>query len=140
MAIKYVCGDFLEFQESLKKMREVDDKIIYALNTSIPTESFKGQVDAKGTCEGLFRQLQVAHNEREQAIRNCIVIAADRVKVLREERDGNRDDVGIDKSFKAEQRKLRLLQSELNVEDIVKERTHKAFSERCRLFFKPDSL
>lgn len=31
---------------------------------------------------------------------------------------------------------LRLLQSELNVEDIVKERTYKTFNERCRLFFK----
>lgn len=97
---------FIFFQESLKKMREVDDKIIYALNTSIPTESFKGQVDAKGTCQGLFRQLQEAHNQRDQAIRNCIVVAADRVKVLREERDQNRDDIALDKSFKAEQRKV----------------------------------
>ncbi|XP_055686700.1 protein MIX23 [Lutzomyia longipalpis] len=140
MAITYVCGDFLEFQESLKKMREMDDKIIYALNTSIPTESFKGQVDATGTCKGLFRQIQEAHSQREEAIKRCIVVAADRVKVLREERDNKRDDMAIDKSFKAEQRKLRLLQSELNVEDIVKERTLKAFTERCRLFFKPDSL
>ncbi|GAB0100371.1 Coiled-coil domain-containing protein 58 [Sergentomyia squamirostris] len=140
MAIKYVCGDFLEFQESLKKMREVDDKIIYALNTSIPTESFKGQVDAKGTCQVLYRQLHDAHNQREEAIRKCIVVAADKVKNLKEERDQNRDDISLDKSFKAEQRKLRLLQSELNVEDIVKERTLKAFTERCRFFYKPDSL
>lgn len=29
---------------------------------------------------------------------------------------------------------LRLLQSELNVEDIIKERTMKLFYEKCRLF------
>lgn len=29
-----------------------------------------------------------------------------------------------------------MLQSELNVEDIVKERTYKTFNERCRSFFK----
>lgn len=30
---------------------------------------------------------------------------------------------------------LRMLQSEMNVEDIIKERTFKTFNERCRLFF-----
>lgn len=30
---------------------------------------------------------------------------------------------------------LRVLQSELNVEDIIKERTYKAFNERCRSYF-----
>lgn len=30
---------------------------------------------------------------------------------------------------------LRVLQSELNVEDIVKERSYKAFNERCRVYF-----
>lgn len=31
-----------------------------------------------------------------------------------------------------------MLQSELNVEDIVKERTNKTFHERCRLYFHAD--
>lgn len=30
---------------------------------------------------------------------------------------------------------LRVLQAELNVEDIIKERTYKAFNERCRAYF-----
>jgi hypothetical protein len=39
-------------------MRTLDDKIIYVLNTSIPTESFKGQTDASSSCKGLFDQVE----------------------------------------------------------------------------------
>jgi len=35
------CEDFMLFQKALKKLREIDDKIIYALNQSTPTASFK---------------------------------------------------------------------------------------------------
>ena len=38
-------------------MRMIDDKIIYALNTTVPTTSFKGQVDATKTCQGLYGQV-----------------------------------------------------------------------------------
>lgn len=38
-------------------MRILDDKIIYMLNTSIPTDSFKGQVDPSSTCKELFDQV-----------------------------------------------------------------------------------
>ena len=34
-------------------MRQIDDKIVYAINQSIPTASFKGQSDAKENCKGL---------------------------------------------------------------------------------------
>lgn len=94
-------------QESLRKMREVDDKIIYALNTSIPTESFRGQVSAGNTCQTLFDQLSVAHQQRADAIKNCIMMTADGVKELRTQRESNRNDVSVDKSFKSEQRKVR---------------------------------
>lgn len=93
-------------QESLKKMREVDDKIIYALNTSIPTESFKGQVSAQSTCHSLFDELQIAHAQRADAIRNCILSTAEGVKELKSKRDNNRDDTSVDRSFKSEQRKV----------------------------------
>ena len=35
------CDDIFLFQKTLKKLREVDDKIIYALNQSTPTKSFQ---------------------------------------------------------------------------------------------------
>lgn len=89
-------------------MREVDDKIIYALNTSIPTESFKGQVSAQRTCHTLFDQLNAAHDDRETAIRKCIAATADSIKDLKGKRDDNRDDILLDKQFKSEQRKVRI--------------------------------
>ena len=35
------CEDILMFQRTLKKLRDIDDKIIYALNLSTPTKSFQ---------------------------------------------------------------------------------------------------
>lgn len=40
------------FQDHLKKLRDIDDKLVYALNVSIPTQSFKGQVHAEENCKG----------------------------------------------------------------------------------------
>jgi len=44
-------------------MRDVDDKIIYALN-ALPTESFKGQVNSENTCRDLYSKLQQSHLSR----------------------------------------------------------------------------
>lgn len=112
-------------------MRDIDDKIIYALN-SIPTESFKNQVSSENTCKELYSDLIKGHGERDEAIKQCILYSANKLKTLKEKRvEGDHQ---ADREFKAEQRKLRVLQSELNVEDIVKERSYKAFNERCRAF------
>ncbi|XP_017021210.1 protein MIX23 [Drosophila kikkawai] len=129
-----LCLDFLGFQEALKKMRDVDDKIIYALN-ALPTDSFKGQVNSESTCRDLYAKLQQSHQSRQDSIRSCITLSATNLKQLRESREAHPDDVDTDSKFKAEQRKLRVLQAELNVEDIIKERTYKAFNERCRSYF-----
>uniref|UniRef100_A0A0C9RJB7 Protein MIX23 n=2 Tax=Endopterygota TaxID=33392 RepID=A0A0C9RJB7_9HYME len=133
------CEDFLEFQESIKQMRALDDNIIYMLNTSLPTESFKGQVNSEKVCTNLFNQLQQVHKSREKKINDCILSSAETLKKLRELRENNRDDVDIDKKFKSEQRKLRLLQSEVNVEDIVNQRSLKAFKERCRTYIRTNA-
>lgn len=87
-------------------MREVDDKIIYALNTTIPTESFKGQVSAGETCQVLYSKLNEAHKHRADCIRTCIGISAERVKELKTQRETNTGDTTIDKNFKSEQRKV----------------------------------
>lgn len=87
-------------------MRDIDDKIIYALNTSLPTESFKGQVDSEKTCRDLYGHLQTGHKKREEAIRNCILVSAETLKSLREKRDTNPNDIEADKKFKSEQRKV----------------------------------
>ena len=45
----------LFFQTALKEMRIIDDKIVYAINQSIPTASFKGQSDAIQNCKELHQ-------------------------------------------------------------------------------------
>lgn len=45
-------------QEALQQMRAVDDKIIYRLNTSVPTISFADQVSASDECKHLYEQVR----------------------------------------------------------------------------------
>lgn len=116
-------------------------------------------MDSEKTCKDLYAKLQTGHKEREEAIRGCIMVSAESLKTLRQQREIQPDDIDVDKKFKSEQRKvnqdisvisstvfirsfllqLRVLQSELSVEDIVKERSYKAFNERCRVFFRAGS-
>ena len=44
-------------QEALKVLRLIDDKIIYKLNKSIPTDSFAGQIDAEQKCQELYNEV-----------------------------------------------------------------------------------
>ena len=39
-------------------MRAVDDRIIYKLNTSVPTISFANQVSASDECKHLYEQVR----------------------------------------------------------------------------------
>ncbi|CAK1546013.1 unnamed protein product [Leptosia nina] len=134
-----ICPDFLEFQDILKKMRILDDKIVYALNTTIPTESFQKKIDATSACHDLYEQIQKGHSERENVIKNCILVTADTVKDLKAAKEQKPDDIEVLKSLKTEQRKLRLLQTELSVEEVIKEKTSKLFTEKCRNYFKPSN-
>ena len=45
-------------QEALQQMRAVDDRIIYKLNTSVPTISFADQVSASDECKHLYEQVR----------------------------------------------------------------------------------
>lgn len=87
-------------------MRDIDDKIIYALNTSLPTESFKGQINGEKTCHELYARLQTGHEQRGNLIRQCITVSVENLKQLRMERDQNPDNIDMDKKFKSEQRKV----------------------------------
>ncbi|XP_028050131.1 coiled-coil domain-containing protein 58 isoform X3 [Monomorium pharaonis] len=119
-------------------MRQIDDKIIYMLNTTIPTESFKAQVDPTSQCKDLYQQIESEHKQRTQAIVRCVDITKDKVMRLKDlrEKDGVGDPTLI-KKLRNEQTKLRLLQSELNIEEVVKKRTTQVYYERCRGFYKP---
>lgn len=87
-------------------MRVLDDKIVHALNTSLPTESFRKKVDTGSVCQDLFSQIKKGHADRENVIKNCIVVTAESVKTLRAAKEIKPDDFDTLKDFKAEQRKV----------------------------------
>lgn len=87
-------------------MRGIDDTIIYALNTSIPTESFKGQLNANQTCKELSNTLDTTYTERNKFIKSCIATTANRVQELKMQKDNNPDEMSSYKDFKSEQRKV----------------------------------
>lgn len=131
------CEEFAEFQELLKVMRTIDDRIVHELNTTVPTASFAGKIDASQTCKQLYESLMEAHASRDRVIKNCIAQTSAVVKHLREEREKNLDDLTLLKQLRKEQTKLKWMQSELNVEEVVNDRSWKVFNERCRIHFKP---
>uniref|UniRef100_A0A3B1JJ66 Protein MIX23 n=1 Tax=Astyanax mexicanus TaxID=7994 RepID=A0A3B1JJ66_ASTMX len=125
------CEDFSMFQETLKVMRTIDDRIVHALNTTVPTASFSGKVDASQTCKELYESLLEAHLSRDKAIKACITETSAVVGQLREERAKDRDNLSIIKQLRKEQTKLKLMSSELNVEEVVKDRTLKVSISVC---------
>ncbi|XP_077365498.1 protein MIX23 isoform X3 [Festucalex cinctus] len=134
------CEDFSMFQEVLKLMRTMDDRIIHALNTTIPTASFSGKVNATQTCKQLYDSMVEAHLNRDKAIKECITHTSEVVGHLREARSKDSADMALIKQLRKEQTKLKLMQSELNVEEVVNDRSLKVFNERCRIHYSPPKV
>ena len=127
-------------QESLKTMRKIDDNIVYLINSTIPTVSFasKDQKIETDRCKDLHQQLNTCHRNRENLIRNCIKHTSDRIRVYTETNgfdDATKD--RISKKLRTEQTQLRLLRKELNVEEVIQERSAKILNEKCRPFYRP---
>ncbi|KAM4718535.1 protein MIX23 [Anableps anableps] len=134
------CEDFSMFQEGLKVMRTIDDRIVHALNTTVPTVSFSGKVDATQTCKELYESLMKAHLSRDKAIKTCIAQKSEVVAQLREERERDSENLKLIKQLRKEQTNLKLMQSELNVEEVVNDRSLKVFVERCRIHYLPPKV
>lgn len=85
-------------------------------------------------------QLQSNYSSREQKIKQCIDVLASEVRSLKQEKDSRPDNIQLLKHLRREQTSLRLLQTELGVEEVIKERTMKVFHEHCRNYYKlPDA-
>uniref|UniRef100_A0A8C7YTK8 Protein MIX23 n=1 Tax=Oryzias sinensis TaxID=183150 RepID=A0A8C7YTK8_9TELE len=134
------CEDFSLFQEVLKVMRTIDDRIVHALNTTVPTVSFSGKVDATQTCKQLYESMMEVHLNREKAIKACIAQTSEVVEKMREQRAQDSENLGLIKQLRKEQTKLKLMKSELNVEEVVNDRSLKIFNERCRIHYTPPKV
>ncbi|XP_045924114.1 protein MIX23 isoform X2 [Micropterus dolomieu] len=121
-------------------MRNIDDRIVHALNTTVPTVSFSGKVDATQTCKQLYESMMEAHLSRDKAIKSCIVKTSEVVGQLREERAKDSENLALIKQLRKEQTKLKLMKSELNVEEVVNDRSLKIFHERCRIHYTPPKV
>ncbi|XP_017893548.1 coiled-coil domain-containing protein 58 [Ceratina calcarata] len=118
-------------------MRQFDDKIIYLLNNTIPTESFKSQVDPTAKCKELYDQIHSGHEKRELAITRCLNLSKEKLRELKAQRDNGNESPQLLKTMRKEQSTLHLLQSELNIEEVVRKRTIDVYHEKCRSFYKP---
>lgn len=134
------CEDFSMFQEALKVIRTIDDRIVHSLNTTVPTVSFSGKVDATQTCKQLYQTMMEAHLSRDQAIKTCIAQTSKLVGNLREERTKDEANLAVLRLLRKEQTKLKLMQSELNVEEVINDRSLKVFNERCRTHYTPPKV
>lgn len=97
-----LCGT----QNLLNNMRSVDDHIVGSLNKSLPTSSFRHASSPQETCQLLFAQLLAAHEQREQVIKDCILVTAGTLRDLKARRDERREDADLDKQFRSEHRKV----------------------------------
>ena len=41
-------------------MRTIDDRIVHELNTTVPTASFAGKIDASQTCKQLYDSVSIS--------------------------------------------------------------------------------
>lgn len=99
-------------QDQLKKMRDFDDKVVYALNNSLPTKSIQARTDStpETNCKGLYDSLKLSFGRRSELIKGCIVLTADEVILLKEKwESSNGTDTLIGQKFKSEQRKVILI-------------------------------
>jgi len=117
------CEDFMMFQRALTQLRGLDDKIIYALNLSTPTASMVARgADPKQSCQTLQQDLEYNYKHREEKITNCINVLSHKIKDLKDN-GGNARPV---------QNALRLMRNEMNVEEIIKDRSQTIFNTKCK--------
>uniref|UniRef100_A0A3B4BL19 Protein MIX23 n=1 Tax=Periophthalmus magnuspinnatus TaxID=409849 RepID=A0A3B4BL19_9GOBI len=97
--------------------------------------------DAALNCEDFSMfQMMEAHLSRDQTIKTCIAQTSEVVGQLREARAKDGDNMALLKQLRKEQTKLKLMQSELNVEEVINDRSLKIFTERCRIHYTPPKV
>ena len=146
------CSDFLAFEELLKTMRKIDDNIIYAINNSIPTTSFvsRQQQETSGAaaavgqehpattrCRQLHQALQDSHTQRDSLIKACIQQTAERIARLNEVIESGGGSASERRLRSQQGAQLRLLRKELNVEEVIQDRSSAILHDKCRPFFRP---
>lgn len=61
-------------------MRTIDDRIVHELNTTVPTASFAGKIDASQTCKQLYESVSLSFESHFCV--SFISFSADKIKKL----------------------------------------------------------
>lgn len=129
------CQDIIGFQEYLKRLRSIDDSIILNINTTILTSSSqKEDLQNIKNCNNFHDKLKEAYESRDKAIQVCLTDATAKVSELKEAKSQNESDLNVLKELKRHQTRLRMIQKEITVEQIIQDRSLKALQERCRRY------
>lgn len=129
-----VCQDIIGLQEHLKQLRSVDDSIILNLNTTILTSSFQKDIEQNvNNCKKFHEQLKEAYASRDKLIHGCLADAEAKVQILKAQ-VGEPLDLNIQRELRREQTRMRMMQKEITVEQIIQDRSLKALQERCRTY------
>ncbi|EJW77956.1 hypothetical protein WUBG_11137 [Wuchereria bancrofti] len=121
------CLDLLTFQDMLDKLRKTDDKILFELNTALPSESFSSNMDKGEKCRSIYKELLTMRVKRMSLIQHCVDENQANISRLRKEKSPITD-------IRSAQNTLRVIRSEMDVESIVNDRSEKAVHDRCRTF------
>lgn len=123
-----------DVQFLLRNLRVVDDKIIYGLNLATPTHSFHDKVNPAEQCELLFNQMAQNYKQRGALLDRCLDHATQQITQLRTVDPST--DPSLTRKVKAERAKVRELRNELGIEEILRERGRKVFTERCFPYYR----
>ncbi|XP_042224098.1 protein MIX23-like isoform X3 [Homarus americanus] len=126
-----------DITDTLQAMRAIDDKIIYELNLATPTQSFRNEVNPENHCRTLHERLSKTYEHRGAMIETCLNESRVKVRSLQAEALHKKENPQILRKIRSEQSRIRELQNEVTIEEIIRERSLRVFEERCRQFFKP---
>jgi len=116
-----VCQDLTQVKSLLADMRKSDDNCLYVLNRSGLSEDKHLGPEDRTDCVAFWKELVLLQAFRKNFIETCI-------KVNEEKLEKNQV-AGVKKSLA--RRHISLLQSELEVEDILGRRTKSLFRAKC---------
>ncbi|KAG7167818.1 Coiled-coil domain-containing protein 58-like [Homarus americanus] len=82
-------------------------------------------------------ELSKTYEHRGAMIETCLNESRVKVRSLQAEALHKKENPQILRKIRSEQSRIRELQNEVTIEEIIRERSLRVFEERCRQFFKP---
>ncbi|KAI8336195.1 caffeine-induced death protein 2 [Chlamydoabsidia padenii] len=124
--IPSTCFNFSFFKEMMNELRRVDDNIILGLNST--------NTHSEHACGDFFNRLATSYKRREDAVDYCLKVMDSEIDRKSSLLQQDPDDLDIQSDLFADETKRRLIDNEMIVEGIVRDRTLEVFKSKCRIF------